>query len=429
MKKINVAYDISVLGLGHYYPRARTGVFRVVENLADMLATSNEIDLKFCANFSLESVNQCASYLQDSSNFTHIPFAAPIWQKNIQKKVTQLINDIDEKNNIRLDSKLLRRVYYFICKKLDQYTKKLSNKQLADIEIFHSPFHPIPNYLQSYRKAKKLLTVYDLIPILYPHFFEFQEDHLIKKALHSLKPDNWVTCISHATKNDLCNYLPTIDPERVIVTHLAASELFYPCDNPQEIEFAKSKYKIPNDANYILSLSTLEPRKNIDHTIRCFAKLVEQQNIKDLYLVLVGTKGWDYKNIFNELSNLSTLKSRIIITGYVADEDLAALYSGAITFVYPSFYEGFGLPPLEAMQCGVPVITSNTSSLPEVVGDAGIMVSPTDTDALCQSMLNLYTQSSLRQKMTLQSIEQAKKFSWQKCTQETINAYKIALDS
>ena len=100
-----------------------------------------------------------------------------------------------------------------------------------------------------------------------------------------------------------------------------------------------------------------------------------------------------------------------------------------MAFVYPSFYEGFGLPPLEAMQCGVPVITSNTSSLPEVVGDAGIMVSPTDTDALCQSMFDLYTQSSLREEMILRSIEQAKKFSWQKCTQETINAYKAALKS
>jgi glycosyltransferase involved in cell wall biosynthesis len=143
----------------------------------------------------------------------------------------------------------------------------------------------------------------------------------------------------------------------------------------------------------------------------------------------VGTKGWDFDKIFQELSNLPTLKERVIITGYVADEDLAALYSGAMAFVYPSFYEGFGLPPLEAMQCGVPVITSNTSSLPEVVGDAGIMVAPTDADALCQSMLNLYASSDLRSKMSFKSIEQAKKFSWQNCTEQTIGAYQLALNS
>ena len=397
--------------------------------MSTKLAVSKEIDLNFCASFSLKSVNQCIDYLQSNSGFLDILFTSPSLENSIYRRADKFIDNINGQDKAGITSKAIRRMLYFVINKIDNNTKKITNKSLVDADIFHSPYFPVPEYLQSHKKIKKFLTVYDLIPILYPQFFEFQEDHLIKKALHSLRPDNWVTCISHATKNDLCNYLPTINPDQVIVTPLAASELFYPCDNHQEIESIKTKYQIPNDVNYILSLSTLEPRKNIDHTIRCFAKLVEQENIKDLYLVLVGTKGWDYEKIFNELSNLSKLKARIIVTGYVADEDLAALYSGAMAFVYPSFYEGFGLPPLEAMQCGVPVITSNTSSLPEVVGDAGIMLSPTDTDALCQSMFDLYTQSSLREEMTLRSIEQAKKFSWQKCTQETINAYKAALKS
>lgn len=426
---MKVLYDISVLGMGFKDARARTGVFRVTEDLSTNLAVSKEVDLNFCASISLKSVNQSIDYLQSNSDFFDVLFTAPIWENSIYRKVDEFIDNINGKDKVGITSKAIRRMLYFVINKIDNRTKKITNESLADVDVFHSPYFPIPEYLQSHKRIKKFLTIYDLIPILYPQFFEFQEDHLIKKALHGLKPDNWVTCISHATKNDLCNYLPTIDPDQVIVTHLAASELFYPCHNHQEIESIKTKYQIPDDVNYILSLSTLEPRKNIDHTIRCFAKLVEQENIKDLYLVLVGTKGWDYEKIFNELSNLSTLKTRIIVTGYVADGDLAALYSGAMAFVYPSFYEGFGLPPLEAMQCGVPVITSNTSSLPEVVSDAGIMVSPTDTDALCQSMLDIYTQSSLRETMALQSIKQAKKFSWQKCTQETINAYKSALNS
>jgi glycosyltransferase involved in cell wall biosynthesis len=263
---------------------------------------------------------------------------------------------------------------------------------------------------------------------MFPQFFEFKEDHLLNKILDSLAPDNWAICISDSTKNDLCNKFPKIDPSRVFVTPLAASELFYPCNDFEQISLIRKKYNIP-DAPYILSLSTLEPRKNIDHTIRCFAHLSQQEHIKDLSLVLVGTKGWDYNKIFEEISNNNSLQDRIIVTGYVADEDLAALYSGAMAFVYPSFYEGFGLPPLEAMQCGIPVITSNTSSLPEVVGDAGIMVSPTDTDALCQSMLEIYNNPSLRKTMSLRSIERSKQFSWEKCTQETINAYKTALSS
>jgi glycosyltransferase involved in cell wall biosynthesis len=426
---MKILYDISVLGIGHYHSPARTGIFRVIENLANGLADSEEVDLNFCATLSLETVNQTIDYLQaNPKKLSDVLFSTPGWQKNVIRKITDLINNINQKENININSKVIRKFFYSAANIIDQNTRIVNNNQLANIDLFHSPFHPIPEYIQLTKKTKKVLTVYDLIPILYPHFFGFNDDTLVKKGLNSLKLDNWVTCISHATKNDLCNYSTTIDPAQVMVTHLAASELFYPCSNYQKIESIKKKYQIP-DVPYILSLSTLEPRKNIDHTIRCFARLVEQENIQDLYLVLVGTKGWDFDKIFEELAKSPKLKDRIIITGYVADEDLAPLYSGAMAFVYPSFYEGFGLPPLEAMQCGVPVITSNTSSLPEVVGDAGIMVAPTDTDALAQSILDIYNNSALRDKMSFKSIEQAKKFSWQKCTQQTIDAYKLALNS
>jgi glycosyltransferase involved in cell wall biosynthesis len=142
--------------------------------------------------------------------------------------------------------------------------------------------------------------------------------------------------------------------------------------------------------------------------------------------VLVGTKGWDFDRIFREIERDSDIQARIVVTGFVPDEDLAALYTSSIGFVYTSLYEGFGLPPLEAMQCGVPVITSNNSSLPEVVGDAGMMVDAKDEDALCQSMLRVYQSESLREQMSKKSLEQAAKFSWEKCVQQTIEGYKIA---
>ncbi len=426
---MRVLYDVSVLGIGHTNPRAKTGIFRVVENLANGLADEDKVNLNFCAHVSLEVTNASVDYLHSHPTLSDIVFLTPGWQKDIVRKITKLIDDTNQNKEISFGMKVVRKTLFHTSSLLSSSTKYfVSAERLNDIDVFHSPFHSIPEYIHSCKQIKKILTVYDLIPVLYPHFFQFTEDSLVKSALTGLQSDNWVTCISHATKNDLCNYLPTIDPDRVVVTHLAASELFYPCHDRQEIESIKKKYQIPN-APYILSLSTLEPRKNIDHTIRCFARLVEQENIHDLYLVLVGTKGWDFDKIFHELANLSKLKERIIITGYVADEDLAALYSGAMAFVYPSFYEGFGLPPLEAMQCGVPVITSNTSSLPEVVGDAGMMVAPTDADALCQSMLELYSNKDLRTSMSSQSIEQAKKFSWHNCTQQTIGAYKAALNS
>ena len=138
---------------------------------------------------------------------------------------------------------------------------------------------------------------------------------------------------------------------------------------------------------------------------------------------MVGTKGWMYDEIFKEYENANELKSKIIITGRVPDEDLATIYSNAHSFYYMSLYEGFGLPPLEAMQCGIATVTSNTSSLPEVVGDAGIMLEPNDSESLCNTMWKLYSDESLRKEYCLKGIEQSKLFSWEKCAIEHINIY------
>jgi glycosyltransferase involved in cell wall biosynthesis len=243
----------------------------------------------------------------------------------------------------------------------------------------------------------------------------------------SIQNDDWVIAISESTKNDLCN-LTKLEPERVFVTLLAASDLFYHCIDASLQRSVRKKYGIP-DSKYVLSLSTLEPRKNIDHTIRCFINMIQQQNIHDLNLVLVGTKGWDFEKIFSEVRYSGVLCDKIIITGFVDDYDLAPLYSGATMFVYPSFYEGFGLPVLEAMQCGVPVVTSNTSSLPEVVGDAGFLLDPRDSNSLCQCMLNIYNDPALAKKMSLKSISRAKMFSWKRCGEQTIAAYKYACNN
>lgn len=425
---MRVIYDISVLGVGHYHQRARTGVFRVVEHVAQELIHSQDVELTFCASSSFHDLSAALDYLQDHLSLQSVPFPHSKLKRLFDIKLHHLNRQIGVVPQYkRLLLKLARRILFHANQVVEPYADLINLSSLEQADIFHSPFFPLSAQLSSLKSIKKFITVYDLIPILFPQFFEFDEDHLIKQVLKSLDPDSWAICISQSTKEDLCNYLD-FNPSRIFVAHLAASKLFYPCSALDKIATTKKKYNIP-DAPYILSLSTLEPRKNIDHTIRCFAKLVQQENIQDLNLVLVGTKGWDFNKIFEELSNYSLLHDRILLTGYVADEDLASLYSGAMMFVYPSFYEGFGLPPLEAMQCGVPVITSNTSSLPEVVGDAGIMVDPTDGDALCQNMLELYNDVCLRESMSQKSIERSRLFSWDKCAQETISAYKIALDS
>jgi glycosyltransferase involved in cell wall biosynthesis len=426
---MKILYDVSWLGFGHYNRPARTGIFRVIENLAYGLAASEECELNFCASFSLDYLNYSIDYWQAHPKFRDIPFIYPGVATDIHKSLKSFQNKIRKQPDANLWLKSLQLPLHYLTRAIEKSTQLLSSKDLPGKDIFHSPYFPLPEFLKKRKELKRFLTVHDLIPILFPHFFKYKEDQMLKRIMQSLTSDDWVICVSQSTKNDLCNYLKSLDPDRVFVTYLAASDYFYPCSDPEKITQTKLKYQIPANVNYILSLSTLEPRKNIDHTIRCFAQLVEQEKINDLYLVLVGVKGWNYDKIFAEISNNNFLLDRIIVTGYVADEDLAALYSNALVFVYSSFYEGFGLPPLEAMQCGVPVITSNSSSLPEVVGDAGIMLSPTDPDALCQSLLDIYNRPSLRTAMSLKSLERAKQFSWEKCTRQTINAYQVAVSS
>lgn len=434
---MRIIYDISRLGECHHQPLSISGLSRVIENLAYGLVASPECEVSFSAIQSFEALSGALDFLQSQPRLADVPFlstrSAKI-RKTLNKRVADINTELQapfsdvvtraKQSGVAVKQlKLHKRVERRFLAYASRAVETCDTRSLTQADIFHSPFHPLPKRV---RGVQRFLTLYDLIPILYPTFCVPHQIQFANDVLQSIEPEDWVLSISQATKNDLCDRF-SIDPSRVFVTHLAAApEMFYQCTDSEEIAAARNTYGIP-EAPYILSINTLEPRKNIAHVVRCFAKLVREQDIKDLNLVLVGAKGWLYENILETISAYDSLKKRIIVTGYVADEHLAALYSDALAFVFLSHYEGFGLPALEAMQCGVPVITSNTSSLPEVVGDAGVMLDPEDVDGLCQSVLQLYHSSSLRETMSLRSLRRAKEFSWGKCVQETIAAYKVAL--
>jgi glycosyltransferase involved in cell wall biosynthesis len=422
---ISVIFDISVLGIGHFNERGRTGVFRVTESLAYHLNKEADCDLLFASTYSLRVMAQTKAYLKSNANFQKIPFLttdSPAIDKLCQKLHTLYFAPFFKHG---------KRVFQFISssafKALNQFFYPINSKAIDKADVFHSPFFPLPQKNKNYKTAKRFLTVHDFIPVLFPHFFSFRETRMLRKTLNSLYPDDWVFAVSQSTKNDLCSFF-SIDPARVFVTYPAASEHFKPCHDTEYIDMVRKKYNIPEEP-YFLSLGTLEPRKNLAHTIECFAKVVEQEGLDDVNLVVVGTKGWQHDSIFEAIALNPAVKKRIVFTGYVEDEELPALYSSALGFVYPSLYEGFGLPPLEAMQCGAPVIVSDTSSLPEVAGNAGIMVSPKDKDALCQAILELYQKTDLRKNLKARGLEQARQFSWTRCAQETIDAYKQAIAS
>jgi glycosyltransferase involved in cell wall biosynthesis len=428
---MKITYDLSILGNGELYPSARAGIYRVVVELADALKKSPNCSLNFSA-FEGNLYSLTLKHLLSSPEYKEA------YLPNFPHSLTHyhLTGRLDELNCRVAATTGLKQVGWRSTRKVTDLYRKLFSpesrirRNLQRTDLFHSPFFAIAPQVRKHKHISTFLSIYDLIGILYPEFFSLAPgaDHPHKTIVDSIGREDWVVCISQSTKDDLCNYRHDLDPRRIFVTPLGASQWFYPCKSDQAIEEVHARYKIPK-VPYVLSVCTLEPRKNLAHLLRCFGELIQQEKLSNLHLVLVGQLGWKYESVFAELAAAKHLRDRVIITGYVENKDLAALYSGSLFFVYPSFYEGFGLPPLEAMQCGVPVITSNTSSLPEVVGSAGIMVDPKDSDALCQAMLKLATDEVAREVMSKQSWEQSRKFSWSLCADLTLEAYQVAIRS
>ncbi|MFN5398249.1 MAG: glycosyltransferase family 4 protein [Pseudanabaena sp.] len=431
---LKVAYDISTLGQGYINPKAKTGVYRVVESLFFELVKSSEIETTAIPFNQISTIWENTSsslYIKNQNLENQILFdpcfisrfnLIPIYQTAV-KLQRQLIQFSLKKYPILYKPSLSIQVPFKLISKLDiKPTFKPQN-----FNIYHSPFYPIPDRTAT-QNLHRVLTIYDLLPILTPQNFTKNICSKYKSIINSIdRHQDWITCISENTKQDFCNYTG-MNPERVFVTPLAASENFYPITDSEVISQKLKQYQIPAQP-YLLSLCTLEPRKNLNFLLQCFAQLLAQDPSLETNLVLVGVSGWKNNNIFQTVQNNPLLKSHVIFTGYIPDHDLSAIYSGALAFVYPSLYEGFGLPPLEAMQCGTPVITSNTSSLPEVVGEAGLMINPSSRNDLCQAMLNLINNSKLRNQLSQKGIDRATQFSWSKCAGETIRVYETANNS
>lgn len=275
--------------------------------------------------------------------------------------------------------------------------------------------------IQPVKKAKTVAFVHDLTTILHPEYHVPSNTFLHRERFKRINKVDGILTNSEATKRDIVNHLK-IHPDKVFVTHLGADDRFYPMERV-EVEPVLRRYKL--NKPFILFVGTLEPRKNVETLIRAFNELKTEHWIPHK-LVLVGQKGWLYKNIFKAIES-SPFKSSILYLDYVADEDVPALMNGADVFAYPSFYEGFGLPVLEAMQCGCPVVTSNVSSLPEVGGKACLYVHPESADELSEKLLAVIQNKALQNEISEKGIERAKEFSWEKCAGKTLQAYQMVI--
>lgn len=284
-----------------------------------------------------------------------------------------------------------------------------------DVDIIHN-MSQAPTFFGF--DTQNILTIHDLTPFIVPEYHPLSRSLLYKALLgRTLKFADRIIAVSEQTKKDLINAM-NVPEEKIKVIYEAANEQFMPMDKAY-CRNSLSRYNITDP--FILYVGTLEPRKNIPKLIKAFYK-IKKLGINHK-LVIAGKKGWNYKEIFETIKNLK-LQTDVLFTGYMPEEDLPILYNAADLFVYPSLYEGFGLPPLEAMACGTPVITSNTSSLPEVVGDAGVIVDPCNVGGLANVMYEVLINESLREDMRTKGLERARMFSWERTAKETLQAYE-----
>lgn len=244
---------------------------------------------------------------------------------------------------------------------------------------------------------------------------------------HSVRRAAKILTLSEHTRRDVIDTY-SVAPEKVSVIPLAAPPHFCPVTDDMELQRVRHNYGINGD--YVLSVGSIQPRKNLVRLIKAYASLRDRhRGDKFPKLVLVGKCAWLYDETLRALDE-ARVRDSVVLTGYVPETDLPALYSGALCFVYPSYFEGFGLPPLEAMKCGAPVVVGNSTSLPEVVGDAGLKVDPFDISAIATAVGRLINSSELRRQLSVKGQTRAGLFDWRETARQTLKVYEqVALNS
>ena len=286
------------------------------------------------------------------------------------------------------------------------------------LALVHDPTGSMPLFVTG---ARRVATIHDVIPYIYPETCT-KLDWLIYRFWLPLavRRLDAILTDSQQSKKDIVTHL-SVKKEKVFVIPCAANDRYRPLDK-NDIQAALARYEI--NEPYILYVGSLEARKNLPRLLQAYAQL--RQRLQKWKLVIVGARKWKFSPIFETIQRLD-LGSDIHFTGYIEEQDLPALYNGADLFVFPSLYEGFGLPVLEAMACGTPVVTSNSSSLPEVAGDAAILVDPYKVEAIAEAMQRVLSDSALATAMRKKGLAQATKFTWARAAKETMAVYEQVL--
>ncbi len=303
--------------------------------------------------------------------------------------------------------------------RLERYSLNVELIRLG-LDVLHSP-----DFIPPHRPhCKSVITIHDLAFLLYPHFLTKESARYYGHIDQAVRWTDHIIAVSQSTKRDVIQHLG-VPEDKITVVYEAANPIFQPMDREEARKQVRLRYGV--DGPYILFVSTIEPRKNVPTLIRAVWQLIDCYK-EDVHLILAGGKGWLYEDAFAMVDSLR-LDDRVHFVGRVSSDDLLYLYNAAELLAHPAFYEGFGLPPLEAMACGLPVVVSNVASLPEVVGDAGLLFDPHEVDELTVAMWRVLSDESLRREMREKGLAQAARFSWERAARETLDIYRLVHQS
>jgi len=334
----------------------------------------------------------------------------------VTDKYLEIINGI---RSTCTDNKIEFKLYKTTQKKLNLWNRlRFPPIELMGFkaDLLHCPDYLIPPTLNKII----ILTIHDLAFIRFPQFnFDWFIKKYTKEVERNARLAKIIVADSKSTKDDIIKFFK-IDPAKVKVVYLASDSRFKKLANQEKDKEVLKKYGI--DKKYILSVGTIEPRKNYSTLIKAFNYIKHNNNNFNCKLVIVGRTGWKSEATYRE-RELSLYKDDILFIGRVSDKELVQIYNQAEIFVYPSLFEGFGLPPMEAMSCGLPVIASDSSSLKEVVGDAGILVPSEDYREISKQISYILKNEKITEELKEKSLKQAQKFSWEKTARKTLNIY------
>jgi glycosyltransferase involved in cell wall biosynthesis len=413
---MNVLFDASVVAEGLVHNERRAGIFRAVRDLAVALGARSDISLSLSAARSWQ-----AAYDITASSRAGRFVGANVVTADLGRSPMTAVSAVH--SAVRSVLPAVERGAAIRARTVDRILPPLRPADVDRFDVFHLPAHWIPAFPRG--RARYVISIYDIIADTNPEFGNQWSRDAYTRLRRSLDPTDFIVTDSEWVKSEIVAHWG-IAQERILAAPLAArADVFFPVDEPSRRQTLKRLGV--SDRKFFLGADRPERRKNIPTLVRAFVQAAAAGTIENTSLVLAGEHEWDPASLFTADSDKCIARERITRLGYVPDEDLAALYSGATAFVFPSLLEGFGLPALEAMQCGTPVITSNTSSLPEVVGAAAIMVDPRSVDALADAMHRMVADHELRADLAERSLRRAATFRWERTADRVVEAYRATL--